>query len=106
MAAMLFLTTIFVHAQERPMQAAQKVEQVAQQLNLTPEQKAQLIPILKAEAPKVKAIKDDTSLTPMQKAAQLRAVHQQTDPQVKSILTPAQYQTLQQIRRQEIEQAM
>jgi Spy/CpxP family protein refolding chaperone len=105
-AAMLFLTTIFVSAQDRPAQVVQKVEQVASQLNLTPAQRAEIIPILKAEAPKVRAIKNNTSLSPMQKMEQLRALHQQTDPQMKSILTPEQYQTLKDIRRQEIEQAM
>ena len=43
--------------------AAQKFEQLATQLALTPEQKRQLIPILIAEAPKVQAIKADSSLT-------------------------------------------
>jgi hypothetical protein len=37
---------------------------------------------------------------------QLKAVHDETDPQVKEILNPDQYQTLQTIRRQEIQQAI
>jgi hypothetical protein len=87
-------------------QGAKALEQLAQQLNLTPQQKAQLVPILVAEAPKVKAIKADTSLTKAQKLEQLRAVHAQTAPQVKAILTPQQYQQLQEIRRQEIRHAI
>ena len=83
--------------------AAQKFEQLATQLALTPEQKRQLIPILVAEAPKVQAIKADSSLTKIQKLQQLKAVHDQTDPQVKAILSPEQYQKLQEIRRQELE---
>jgi protein CpxP len=86
--------------------AAQKFEQVATQLALTPQQKRQLVPILVSEAPKVEAIKNDSSLTKMQKFQQLRALHDQTDPQVKAILTPEQYQKLQGIRRQELEQAI
>src|SRR5215470_5978663 len=97
MAAMLVLPA-FMPAQDQS-QRVQKVEQVAKQLNLTPAQEMKLVPILKAEAPKVEAIKADTSLSPMQKMEQLRALHQQTDPQVKSILTTQQYQTLQEIRR-------
>jgi hypothetical protein len=85
---------------------AQKLEQIAAQLSLTPEQKRQLIPVLAAEAPKVQAIKNDTSLSRVEKLQQLKAVHDQTDPQVKAILTPDQYQKLQQIRRQELEQAI
>lgn len=83
-----------------------KVQALAAQLSLTPEQKRQLIPILVAEAPKVQAIRTDSSLTKLQKLQQLKAVHDQTDPQVKAILTPAQYQKLQEIRRQEVEQAV
>ena len=112
LAAMVVLPGMLIYAQDQPMQsappaqAAQKVEQVASQLNLTAAQKLKLIPILKAEAPKVEAIKGNTSLALMQKMEQLRAVHSETDPQVKAILTPDQYQTLQGIRRQEIQQAI
>jgi hypothetical protein len=85
-------------------QAAQKLDQLAAQLSLTPQQKRQLIPVLAAEAPKLRAIKADTSLSKMQKIQQLKAVHDETDPQVRAILSPDQYQKLQQIRRQEVEQ--
>ena len=84
---------------------AAKLEAIAQQLNLTPEQKAKVLPILADEAPKVQAIKNDNSLSKIQKIQQLRAVHQQTDPQMKAILSPAQYQKLQAIRQQTIREA-
>jgi Spy/CpxP family protein refolding chaperone len=87
-------------------QGAKVFEQVAQQLNLTPQQKAQIVPILMAEAPKVKAIKADTSLTRAEKLKRLKAVHDDTDPQVKAILSPQQYQQLQEIRHQEVRQAI
>jgi hypothetical protein len=104
--AMLLMPGAFISAQDRVTEGAQKFEQVAQQLNLSPEQKLKLIPILKAELPKVAAIKANTSLSPIQKMEQLKAVHDETDPQVKSILTPDQYETLQRIRREEIRQAI
>src|SRR6266513_2674874 len=84
---------------------AAKVEAIAQQLNLTPEQKAKILPILRQEAPKVEAIKNDNSLSKMQKVQQIRTIHQQTDPQMKAILSPEQYQKLQGIRRQAIKDA-
>ena len=93
-------------AQAQSGQRAQQFEQLAQQLQLTPEQKAQLIPILRAEAPKVKAIKADASLSKIQKLEQLKAVHDETDPHVRSILAPEQYQKLQEIRRSELPQAI
>jgi len=85
---------------------AAKVEAIAQQLNLTPEQKAKVLPILREEAPKVQAIKNDNSLSRMQKMNAVKAIHQQTDPQMKAILSPEQYQKLQAIRRQALSDAM
>ena len=85
--------------------AISKAEAISQQLGLTPQQKVKIVPILRDEAPKVQAIKNDNSLTRMQKAQQLRAIHQQTDPQMKAILTPEQYQKLQAIRQQTIKEA-
>ena len=75
---------------------------IAKQLNLTPEQKSKLMPILEAEAPKIKALKENASLSPMQKLDQLRAIHQQTDPQTQAILTAQQYIQWEEIRRQEV----
>jgi hypothetical protein len=103
---MLLVPGVFMSAQDRPAKGAQKFEQVARQLNLTPAQELKLIPILKAEAPKLEAIKGNASLSPMQKMEQLKAVHDETDPQVKAILTPDQYQMLKKMRRQEIQQAI
>jgi Spy/CpxP family protein refolding chaperone len=82
-----------------------KAEAIAQQLNLTPEQKAKILPILRDEVPKVNAIKNDNSLGKVQKLQQIKAIHQQTDPQMKAILSPAQYQKLQTIRQQTIKDA-
>jgi len=82
--------------------AMSKAQAIAQQLNLTPQQKEKILPILIDEVPKVQAIKNDNSLSKIQKMQQLRAVHQQTDPQMKAILTPEQYQKLKAIRQQTI----
>jgi hypothetical protein len=85
---------------------AAKLQALSQQLKLTPEQKIQMLPILKEEGPKIEAIKKDTSLPPMQKMRQLRAIHSETAPQLQKILSPEQYQQLQTIRQQEIQQAI
>ncbi|HWB85999.1 MAG TPA: hypothetical protein VG675_17785 [Bryobacteraceae bacterium] len=91
-----------LHAQNA--HGMQKFEQMAKQLNLSPQQKAELVPILEAEAPELEAIKADSSLSEVQKLQKLKAVHDQTKPQVEAILTPQQYQKLQDIRRQELRQ--
>ena len=83
-----------------------KLQALSQQLKLTPQQKMQMLPILKEEGPKVEAIKNNASLSGMQKMRQLRAIHNETAPQLQKILSPAQYQQLQAIRQQEIQQAI
>jgi hypothetical protein len=82
-----------------------KAEAISQQLNLTPQQQVKILPILRDELPKVQAIKNDNSLSKIQKVQQIRAIHQQTDPQMKAILTPEQYQKLKAIRQQAIREA-
>ena len=84
--------------------AAQKLQNLSQVLNLSPQQKSQLAPIIEAEAPKVQAIKDNPSLSGKEKIKQLKSVHDQTDPLVKSILSPTQYKQWETIRKDEIEQ--
>lgn len=86
--------------------AMQKAQAIAQQLNLTPQQKEKILPILVAEGPKVQAIKNDNSLSRIQKTQQLKAIHQQSDPQMKAILSPQQYQKLKEIRLQTIHDAI
>jgi len=93
-------------AQANNAEALQKLEKMAAALQLTPAQKQQVRPILIEEAPKLKAIKENTSLRPMQKAMQLRQIADATDAKLKPILTPQQYQTWQQMREQERQQMM
>ena len=85
--------------------AMSKAQAIAQQLNLTPQQKEKILPILAAEVPKVQHIKNDNSLGKIEKIQQLRAIHQQADPQMKAILSQEQYQKLQTIRKQTIREA-
>jgi hypothetical protein len=84
--------------------ASQKLQKISQVLGLTPQQKSQLEPILEAEAPKVKAIKDSPSLSDKEKMKQLKAVHAQADPQVKAILNPTQYKQWEDMRKDELNQ--
>jgi Spy/CpxP family protein refolding chaperone len=85
--------------------AMAKAQAMAQELNLTPQQKEKVLPIFAAEVPKVQAIKNDNSLSSVQKMQQLRVIHQQSDPQMKAILSPEQYQKLKQMRVQTLREA-
>jgi len=101
-AAVVFLTST---SYARKAGTMSKAEALSQQLGLTPQQKIKILPILRDELPKVEAIKNDNSLGKIQKVQQIRAIHQQTDPQMKAILTPEQYQKLQALRQQTIREA-
>src|SRR5437667_12891823 len=105
-AALCFGTLVLAAPTSFAQTKAAKLQAISQQLNLTPQQKAKVLPILAEEGPKVEAIKNNSSLSGFQKMQQIRAIHQQTDPQMKAILSPAQYQKLQAIRQQAIPEAM
>ena len=83
-----------------------KLEKLSTELQLTPQQKGELLPILKEEGPKLEAIKKNTSMSKLEKARELRAIHNQTAPQMQKILSPAQYQKLQAIREEEVRSAI
>jgi hypothetical protein len=102
----IFLGTLTLFAPTSSAQGqAAKIEAISKQLDLTPQQKLKILPILRDEAPKVEAIKNDNSLSKIQKVQRLRAIHQQTDPQMKAILSQEQYQKLKAIRQQTIREA-
>ena len=82
------------------------LQSLSQELHLSPQQKAKMLSILADEGPKIEAIKNNTSLSGIQKVQQIRAVHQQTDPQMKAILSPAQYEKLQAIHQRAIREYM
>lgn len=98
----------FAIAQEAPspekQEAIAKIEKMSAELQLTPPQKKQMLPIMMEEAKKMKAIKTNTSLGPLEKAMQLKQVGSDMDTKVQPILNPQQYQKFQQIRQQEREQ--
>ena len=94
------------YAQQIPKARQQRLVAVGKQLHVTRKQAKQLMPILKAEEPQLQAIRNDRSLSRAEKLQRLQAVHEQSDPQVKAILTPAQYQQLMVMRQQRRAQLM
>ncbi|MBV8571842.1 MAG: hypothetical protein JO319_14585, partial [Acidobacteriaceae bacterium] len=63
-----------------------------------------ILPILKQEIPQVEAVKNNTSLPPMQKAMQLKQISTATDAKITPILNPEQQQKWQMMREQERQQ--
>jgi hypothetical protein len=83
-----------------------KLEKISAQLQLTPAQKEQIKPILMEEAPKMKALKSNTTMPPLQKARQMKEISDETDAKLKPILNPQQYAKWEQIRAEERQQMM
>ena len=106
MAGLLALTTLAPDLFGQGQSPKAKLEKLLQELQLTPQQKVQMLPILEQEAPKLETIKNNSSLSGMQKMQQLRAIHNESAPQLQKILSPQQYQRLQAIRQEEIQQAI
>jgi len=75
-----------------------RMQEVAQALNLTDDQKAKITPIILAEIGKLKALRADFSLTRAQKIEKFKAIREETAPQVKAILTPEQIAKWEKIR--------
>jgi Spy/CpxP family protein refolding chaperone len=69
------------------------------QLNLTADQRAKIEPILQSSWQQARAVRTDTTLTPEQKHAKIRGIHQGAMTQVNSLLTPEQQQQWQQRRQ-------
>jgi hypothetical protein len=71
-----------------------------QSLGVSPQQSVQIAPILANEGRKVIAIRNNNSLTNVQKMQGVKAIHQQFDQQLKAILSFAQYDKLKVGRQQ------
>jgi periplasmic protein CpxP/Spy len=94
------------YAQQIPKAREQRLIALAKQLHVTRKQAKQLLPIMKAQEPQLQAIRNDPSLSRVQKLNRLHEVQDASDPQMKAILTPAQFQQLQAIRQQRRAQIM
>src|SRR5215208_4775904 len=71
-----------------------------QNLSVSPQQSAQIAPILANEGQKVLTIRKNNSLSDVQKTEEVKTLQKQSDPQLKAILSPAQYDKLKVVRYQ------
>ena len=79
------------------------VQMLSEKLNLTEDQKAKLKPIFQDQAQQLKAVRDDTSLTPEQKAAKKKAIHETTHDQINAVLTPEQQEKFKTMKQEGME---
>jgi hypothetical protein len=73
-----------------------------QNLSVSPQQSAQIAPILANEGQQVKAIRNNNSLSDAQKIQEVKSLQKQSDPQLKAILSSAQYEKLKVVRYQAV----
>ena len=91
--------TTGVSCRAMSMQPEKRLMKMSQSLNLTEEQEAKIKPFLEDESTKIKAIRDDSSLTREQKRAKVREIHSATYEQFKPILTLEQQKKHDEMRK-------
>jgi hypothetical protein len=85
----------FRHHAPNPQRQA---EFISKKLNLSADQTAKLTPIFADRAQKFQALMQDQSLTPQQRHEQMRSIHQNTEQQLATVLSPDQIQQLKTMR--------
>ncbi|MBM3864728.1 MAG: hypothetical protein FJ381_02365 [Verrucomicrobia bacterium] len=75
----------------RASSARERLQATLAELNLTPEQKERLTPVLRAELEQLAALRGEQSLTVRERLQRLKAVQEETAPKVKAILTAEQF---------------
>ena len=75
-----------------------QAEFISKKLNLSADQTAKLTPILADRAQKTQALFQDQSLTQQQRHEQMKAIHQNTEQQLATVLSPDQLQQLKSMR--------
>ena len=73
-----------------------------QNLSVSSEQSAKIAPILSNEGRQVIAIRNNNSLSDAQKIQEVKSLQRQADPQLKAILSSAQYDKLEVVRYQAV----
>ena len=86
--------------------AQQRLQAMAQQLKLTPDQKSRILPILNEEIPKVKAVREDTSLPRNEKVSKLMDIRNETNSKIEPILSPEQQKKLESLKKETRKQPM
>jgi Spy/CpxP family protein refolding chaperone len=70
----------------------QMVDKMAKELNLTDDQKTKVKAAMEEQVTKMKAVHDDTNLTPEDKRAKMKDIHDGYIAKMKTILTPEQFE--------------
>lgn len=79
------------------------VQMLSEKLNLSEDQKTKLKPIFQDQEQQLKAVHDDASLTPEQKTAKKKAIHETTHDQINAVLTPEQQEKFKAMKKEGME---
>ena len=79
------------------------LQMLSEKLNLTDDQKAKLKPILQDQAEQLRSLHNDASLTPEQKVAKKKAIHETTQDQINAVLTPDQQAKFKEMKHEGME---
>jgi protein CpxP len=85
----------------------QQVNRLGKRLNLTEDQKNQILPILTDRQQQMKSIHDDSSVPQQDRRAKMRSLWEDSDAKIKAVLNDDQkqkYDQMQQQRRERMEQ--
>ena len=77
-----------------------RLARMKEQLKLTDEQIEKLRPIIKEEATKLRALREDTSLQPKDRQAKVKEIRDTFAPKINAILTAEQKETWEKMRQQ------
>lgn len=84
-----------------------QVNMLSKRLNLTEDQKTQILPILTDRQQQMKSIHEDTSLSQQDRRAKMRTLREDSDSKIKAVLNDDQkqkYDQMQQQRRERMQQ--
>ncbi len=87
------------HARRAP-DPARQVKMLTKKLNLTQDQQSKLLPILTNRQQQFESLRNDTSLSPQDKHAKMRSIREDSENQIKGILTDTQKQQYDQMQQQ------
>lgn len=77
-----------------------RLEWLSKELNLSDQQKEKLKPILQDEAKQLRAVHEDSSLTPDQKRDKVKQIRKTFRPQIQAVLTPEQQEKFKNLREE------
>ena len=89
------------HKREGKAKRGDRLQQLAEQLNLTEDQKSALAPVFKDAREKGKAVRNNAELTPEQKREQMMQIRKDSNEKVNAILTEDQREKMKELRKQQ-----